>query len=695
MSETTMNPLLDFSGLPLFDAIQPEHVTPALDQLLTEAQAQIDQLVKMRAQPTWQNFVRPLFDATEKIGRAWGQVQHLHSVVDTAELREVYNENLPKLSTFWTALGQNEGLLKQFRKLRNSPKFEQLNAVQQKVVENELRDFRLGGAELPADQKKRFMEIQAELATLGAKFGEHVLDATNQYQMFIEKEQDLAGLPSDVIAAAKALAEVLEKPNTWVFTLHAPSYIPFMQYAEARRLREQLYKAYVTRASEFGPTELDNTSLIHNILPLRHEEAQLLGFSDYAALSLETKMAESPEKVLTFLREIAQKARPFAEKDKQELEHFAQKELGLTKLESWDIAFVSEKLRKARYDFSEQEVKQYFQEPRVLQGLFGLLEKIYHVQIKQNEHVATWHADVKFFELHKNNTPIGGLYMDLYARPGKRGGAWMDEVINRKRIDANNLQLPIAHLVCNFSSPVGDKPACFSHNEVITLFHEAGHVLHHLMTRIEEPGVNGIHGVEWDAVELPSQFMENWCWEWQVLREMTAHVETGESLPHALYNKMIAAKNFQAGLMTLRQIEFGLVDMQMHAEFNPANPINPLQLLETIRAEIAVLIPPTYNRFLNTFTHIFAGGYAAGYYSYKWAEVLSADAYARFEEEGLFNENVSESFVAEILSVGGSRSALESFKAFRGREPQIDALLRHSGMVIDTDTPEESLETVS
>lgn len=695
MSEITMNPLLDFSGLPLFDAIQPDHVTPALDQLLTEAQTQIDQLVKMRAQPTWQNFVRPLFDATEKIGRAWGQVQHLHSVVDTAELRAVYNENLPKLSTFWTALGQNEGLLKQFRKLRNSPKFEQLNAVQQKVVENELRDFRLGGAELPTEQKKRFMEIQAELATLGAKFGEHVLDATNQYQMFIEKEEDLAGLPTDVIAAAKALAEALDKPNAWVFTLHAPSYTPFMQYAEARRLREQFYKAYVTRASEFGPAELDNTPLIIETLPLRHEEACLLGFSNYAELSLETKMAESPEKVLKFLREIAQKARPFAEKDREELESFAREALGLNKLESWDVLFVSEKLRKARYDFSEQEVKQYFQEPRVLQGLFGLLEKLYHVQIKQNEQVATWHKDVKFFELHKNGTQIGGLYMDLYARPGKRGGAWMDEVINRKRLDANQLQLPIAHLVCNFSSPVGEKPACFSHNEVITLFHEAGHVLHHLMTRIEEPGVNGIHGVEWDAVELPSQFMENWCWEWQVLSEMTAHVDTGETLPRTLYNKMIAAKNFQAGLMTLRQIEFGLVDMQLHAEFNPAAPIHPLTLLEKIRAEVAVLIPPTYNRFLNSFTHIFAGGYAAGYYSYKWAEVLSADAYARFEEEGLFNENVSESFVNEILGVGGSRSALESFKAFRGREPQIDALLRHAGMIVDSNKPEESLETVS
>lgn len=695
MSEITTNPLLDFSGLPKFNVIQPNHVTPAIDALLTDAQAQIDQLVKMRAHPTWQNFVRPLFDATEKLGRVWGQVQHLHSVVDTAALREVYNENLPKLSTFWTALGQNEGLLKQFRKLRQSPKFEQLNLVQQKVVENELRDFRLGGAELPDAQKQRFMEIQANLATLGAKFGEHVLDATNQYQMFIEKEADLAGLPADVIAASKALAVALEKPNTWVFTLHAPSYIPFMQYAEARRLREQLYKAYVTRASEFGAPELDNSHIILDTLPLRHEEAQLLGFKNYAELSLETKMAESPEKVLAFLREIAQKARPFAEKDKQELDEFARQELDIHKLEAWDTMYASEKLRKARYDFSEQEVKQYFQEPRVLEGLFGLLEKLYQVQIKQDQSVATWHPDVKFFELRKNDTPIGGMYVDLYARPAKRGGAWMDEVINRKRLDANNLQLPIAHLVCNFSAPVGEKPACFSHNEVITLFHEAGHVLHHLMTRIEEPGVNGIHGVEWDAVELPSQFMENWCWEWQVLSEMTAHIDTNETLPRPLYDKMIAAKNFQAGLMTLRQIEFALVDMQLHADFDPAAPLDPLDLLDKIRAEIAVLIPPTYNRFLNTFTHIFAGGYAAGYYSYKWAEVLSADAYARFEEEGLFNHIVSESFLREILSVGGSRSALESFTAFRGREPQIDALLRHAGMIGDTNASEESLETVS
>ena len=667
------NPLLDFAGLPRYADIRHEHVTPAVDLLLAEARAAVARAEQ--APPEWEAFVAPLEDATERLGRAWGQVSHLHAVLDSPELRAAYHENLPKLTQFWTELGHNEALFATYRALRASPAFDALTPARKRIVENALRDFRLGGAELAADLKPRYAQIQDELARLGAKFSENLLDATNAFSLVIEDEARLAGIPQDILQSAKQEGE-----RAWKFTLHMPSYLPVMQYAEDRALRETLYRAYATRASEFGKPELDNTALIARILPLRREAAQMLGYPSYAELSLVPKMAESPAQVLEFLQDLARRARGHAERDRAELEAFARDELALSRLEAWDLSFASEKLRQRRYAFSDQDVKQYFPEDAVLAGLFRLVETLYGARIAPAS-APRWHDEVRFFDVRDaRGSLVGQFYVDLYARETKRGGAWMDDAISRRRL-GDAVQTPVAHVVCNFSRPVGKRPALFTHDEVLTLFHEFGHGLHHLLTRVDDLGVSGINGVEWDAVELPSQFMENFCWEWDVLRPMTRHVDTGAPLPRALYDKMLAAKNFQAGLAMLRQIELAVFDMRLHWDFDPAQR-SVLELLREVRARVAVLVPPEWHRFPNSFSHIFAGGYAAGYYSYKWAEVLSADAYAAFEEaHEILDAAIGARFRDEVLAVGGSRPAAESFRAFRGREPRVDALLRHNGMI--------------
>jgi len=681
------SPLLDISTLPRFDAIKPEDVAPAIRQLMEEGRALIARQTSETTPATWNDFVTPLIDTGERLSRAWGIVGHLHGVLDVPHWREAYNAMLPEVTQYYSEIGQNLALFAKYKALRESPEFATLNPVRQRIVDNEIRDFRLSGAELPEDQKPRFQAIQQELAALAAKFSENVLDATNAFTEQVTDEARLAGLPADVIAAARAEAEAAGKAG-WLFTLRMPSYIPVMQYAEDRALRETMYRASATRASEFsaelGHPEWDNAPNIARIVELRRELAQMLGYANYAEVSLVPKMAESPAQVIAFLRDLGSKAKPFAERDMAELREFAARELALTTLEAWDVGYAAEKLREARYSYSDQEVKQYFQEPKVLAGLFSVVERLYGVQIREDQAPA-WDADVKFFRIEREGQLVGQFYLDLHARATKRGGAWMDSAITRRRTESG-VQTPVAYLVCNFPGPVDGKPATFSHDDVQTLFHEAGHGLHHLMTRIEELWVSGISGVEWDAVELPSQFMENFCWEWDVICGMSAHVETGEALPRALFDKMLAAKNFQSGMQTVRQLEFALFDLRLHGDwvFDPAAGVQPL--LEEVRREVAVNIPPAWNRFANSFSHIFAGGYAAGYYSYKWAEVLSADAFAAFEEArpadgSVFDSPVGERFLAEILSVGGSRPALESFRAFRGRDPQVDALLRHSGMI--------------
>ncbi len=730
------NPLLDFSGLPRFADIRTEHITPAIAPLLAAGHAAVGQARSDAAAPTWQNFVQPMEDANERLSRAWGQVSHLNAVMNSPELREVYNTNLPLVTQYFAELAQDQVLFEKFKQLRNDPEFDNLSRARKKIIENELRDFRLGGAELPPEKKERFLRIQEELSALCARFSDNLLDATNSFTLTIDNAAEVAGIPEDVLQTAReAAAKDNIAPATrqgaeqsqgqergqdtipangrsavtshgahWQFTLHAPSYQPVMQYADSRALREKMYRAYSTRASEIGTPappsgnvmDWDNAPLISKILALRQEEARLLGFDCYAEVSLASKMATTPKQVLDFLGELAAKAKPYAECDLQELRQFAADKLGLENLESWDLAYVSEKLRLDRYAFSDQEVKQYFPETKVLPGMFKLVEHLYGITIVPAEASAgiqLWHPDVKFFNISDTKGKlIGQFYIDLYARPGKRGGAWMDDAISRRRIEVegsgeHGMQLPVAYLTCNFSAPVNlngqIRPALFTHYEVTTLFHEFGHGLHHLLTQVEDLGVSGINGVEWDAVELPSQFMENFCWEWEVLTDMTQHVDSGLPLPRELFDKMLAAKNFQSGLQTLRQIEFSLFDMHLHFAFDPSGEKTVLQLLDEIRQQVAVIFPPEFNRFPNSFSHVFAGGYAAGYYSYKWAEVLSADAYSLFEESGaggVINTETGARFRDEILAVGGSRPALESFIAFRGREPKIDALLRHNGM---------------
>ena len=676
------NPLLYLAGLPKFNEVKPEHISPAIDSLIAEGRALVETLATQTEAPTWENFALKLEDHSEKLGRAWSQVGHMNAVVNSPELREAYNENLAKLTDYGSDMSQDERLYAKYKAIQASAAFAKLSPTQQTIINHEVRDFKLGGAELPEAQKARFKAVSEELSKLGSKFEENILDNTNDFAHYVEDVADLAGIPADAIEAAAEAAKEAGKAG-YKFSLQFPSYMPVLQYGENRALRETLYRAYATRASEFSKQEWDNTKLISDILKLKQEEAQMLGFKNYAELSLATKMADTPAQVTEFLDTLAKRAKPYAERDMQELVAYAKK-LGITDMQAWDVGYVSEKLREEKYAFSDQEVKQYFPEDKVLAGLFKVTETIFGVQVRKAD-APLWHKDAAFYEISDSaNKPIAYFYLDLYARNNKRGGAWMDECITRRK-KANGVELPVAYLTCNFSAPVGGKPALFTHDEVITMFHEFGHGLHHMLTQVDEYGVSGIKGVEWDAVELPSQFMENFCWEWEVLRHMTAHVDTGAQLPRELFDKMIAAKNFQAGMQTVRQIEFSLFDMRLHGEFdalnpNPSGPQTALELIEQIRDEVAVVRPPKWNRFPNSFSHIFAGGYAAGYYSYKWAEVLSADAYSLFEELGVLSEQAGSRFKNEVLAKGGSRSAMESFVAFRGREPSMDALLRHNGM---------------
>ncbi|MBN9206391.1 M3 family metallopeptidase [Methylibium petroleiphilum] len=673
------NPLLDTAALPRFGEIRPEHVAPAVEALLAEANAALERATGADVPADYDALSAVLDVATERLGRAWGAVSHLNAVADTPELRVAYTEALPRVTEFYTNLGADERLYAKYKAVAGSPAAATLNAARRKALSNAMRDFVLSGAELQGAAKERFAAIQARQAELGQAFSEHVLDATDGWS-FIASEAELAGVPEDVKAATRAAARA-DGQDGHKLGLHMPVYLPVLQYAQDRSLRERVYRAHVTRASEAGPTERDNSAVMGEILTLRQEEAALLGYRNFAEVSLVAKMADSPAQVQGFLRDLARRARPHAERDLAELREFARTELGLADLQAWDMAYAAERLKEARYAFSDTEVKQYFTEPKVLAGLFRIIETLFEVAIRPDT-APVWNEHVRFFRIERGTRLVGQFYLDPYARPGKRPGAWMDDVRGRWARPEGTVQTPVAHLVCNFAAPVGDRPALLSHDDVTTLFHEFGHGLHHMLTQVDEIGVAGISGVEWDAVELPSQFMENFCWEWEVVKHMTAHVDSGDPLPRALFDKMLAAKNFQSGLQTLRQVEFSLFDMLIHdgASAAPYGADAIQRVLDGVRREIAVIVPPAFNRFQHSFSHIFAGGYAAGYYSYKWAEVLSADAYAAFEEEGVFNPAVGRRYREAILEAGGSRPAMESFKAFRGREPRIDALLRHQGM---------------
>lgn len=673
------NPLLDFSDLPAFDRIAPADVAPAIDELLSKANAALETVTATDFPARWDAIAKVLDVATEELGRAWGAVSHLNSVADTPELRAAYNEALPRVTEFWTRLGADERLYAKYKAI--DP--ETLNAEQCQALKNAVRNFVLSGAELTGADKERFAQIQERQAELQQKFSENTLDATDAFAYYAS-EAELEGVPDDVRQAARAAAQT-EGKDGYKLTLKMPCYLPVMQFARSSALRERLYRAYTTRASDQAEGEgkrFDNTAFIREILALRQEEARLLGYVNFGEVSVVPKMAQSPSEVVAFLRDLARRARPHAEKDVADLRAFAAEHLGLSDPQAWDWPYISEKLKEARYAFSEQEVKQYFTAPRVLAGLFKIIETLFEVSIRRDQ-APVWHPAVEFYRIERGGQLVGQFYLDQPARPGKRGGAWMDDVRTRwLRPDTGRLQTPVAHLVCNFAEGVQGAPALLTHDDVITLFHEFGHGLHHMLTQVNERDVSGIGGVEWDAVELPSQFMENFCWEWDVLRHMTAHVDTGQPLPRALFDKMTAAKNFQSGMQTLRQIEFALFDMLLHTEHDPAQDFMPL--LDLVRSEVAVLQPPAFSRTAHTFSHIFAGGYAAGYYSYKWAEVLSADAYAAFEEtalaDGSHSAETGRRYRQAILEVGGSRPAMESFKAFRGREPSLDALLRHQGM---------------
>jgi oligopeptidase A len=678
------NPLLDFNDLPLFDQVRPEHVAPAIDTLLAQSESALQTVTQPEFPARWTEIAKVLDIATEKLGRAWGVVSHLNGVADTPELRAAYNEALPKVTEFWTRLGSDERLYAKYKAIDVST----LNAEQRQAHKNAIRNFVLGGAELTGAARERFAAIQERQAELGQKFSEHALDATDAFSYYATADE-LTGVPEDVVQAARAAAQG-EGKDGHKLTLKMPSYLPVMQFAHSSPLRERLYRAHVTRASDQGDPKFDNTALIREILALRQEEARLLGFRNFGEMSLVPKMADSPQQVIAFLRELAAKARPYGERDVADMREFAASKLGIADPQPWDWSYIGEKLKEERYAFSEQEVKQYFTAPKVLAGLFKIVETLFEVSIRRDV-APVWNPGVEFYRIERarregermSTELVGQFYLDPSARTGKRGGAWMDDVRARwLRPDTGQLQTPVAHLVCNFADGVEGKPPLLTHDDVTTLFHEFGHGLHHMLTRVNERDVSGISGVEWDAVELPSQFMENFCWEWSVLRHMTAHVDTGAPLPRELFDKMLAARNFQSGLGTLRQIEFALFDMLLHTDHDPAQDFMPL--LAQVRQEVAVIQPPAFSRTAHTFSHIFAGGYAAGYYSYKWAEVLSADAYAAFEEtggkDGLPSVETGRKYREAILEAGGSRPAIESFKAYPGREPTLDALLRNQGM---------------
>ncbi|ADE13641.1 Oligopeptidase A [Nitrosococcus halophilus Nc 4] len=675
------NPLLEFTGLPPFSKIQPAHVEPAVDILLAEGRALVEQLLASRTEYTWDTLIQPLEEMQERLDRVWSPVSHMNAVVNSDELRRVYNACLPKLSDFTTELGQNEGLYQAFQAVAEGGEYPKLDTSQKKIIANALRDFRLSGVTLSAEKKARFKAIQQRLASLTAKFEENLLDATQAWRKHLTDEAALAGLPEGARAQARQAAEQAGLEG-WLLTLEAPSYIAVTTYAHDRALREEIYTAFVTRASDQGPHggRWDNTQVMEEILALRHEAAQLLGFANHAERSLATKMAGSPQQVLDFLNDLAARSKGVAERDFAEIKAFALEQYGVEDLQVWDVAYYGEKLRQHKYAISQEELKPYFPAPRVLEGLFTIVHRLYGLEIQERKDVDIWHPEVRFFDIFDDKGELRGqFYLDLYARSNKRGGAWMDDCLSRKR-QGEQLQIPVAYLTCNLTPPVGGKPALFTHNEVITLFHEFGHGLHHLLTKIDYPSVAGISGVPWDAVELPSQFMENWCWQREALDFIARHFETNEPLPEELFERMLAAKNFLSGMTMVRQLEFALFDFRLHLEYEPAKGAPIDELLQEVREQVAVVKPPPFNRFAHSFSHIFAGGYAAGYYSYKWAEVLSADAFSRFEEEGIFNQQAGRAFMASILEQGGTREPMELFIEFRGREPTIDALLRHSGL---------------
>jgi oligopeptidase A len=675
------NPLLHTSHLPLFSKIKPEHVEPAIDQLLAEARSLVEKLLSATDPFTWENLIEPLDNIEDRLNKAWSPVSHLNSVVNSDSLRKAYNACLPKLSEYSTEMGQNEKLLRAYQAVADSDAFSSLDIAQKKTIHNALRDFRLSGIELNEKDKKRFKEINLELSRLSSKFEENLLDATNAWNKHIEDKTLLKGLPETALMLAQQTAQQHEKSG-WMITLEFPSYLAITTYADNRDLRKELYAAFCTRASDQGPyaNKWNNSAMMTQILALRHEKAQMLGFNNYAEYSLTTKMADTPSQVTDFLENLADKSRQQAQRDLHELKQFAKDEHGLDPLEAWDISYHSEKMRQHRYQLSQEEVKAYFPITRVLPGLFNVVERLYGLKITAIKEFDGWHDDVRFFEIHDRNKHLRGqFYLDLYARPKKRGGAWMDDCVSRKK-NQGELQTPVAYLTCNFTPPAGNDPALLTHDEVTTLFHEFGHGLHHMLTQVDYLPVSGINGVEWDAVELPSQFMENWCWEQEALELISGHYQTGEKLPDSLFKKMLAAKNFQSGMMMVRQLEFSLFDFRIHQQYDRTKGARIYEILDQVRQQVAVVSPPGFNRFAHSFSHIFAGGYAAGYYSYKWAEVLSSDAFSLFEENGIFDQETGSAFLTNILEKGGSQNAMALFVNFRGREPEIDALLRHNGI---------------
>ena len=679
---STENPLLDMTGLPPFQHIKPEHVEPALEAIIKENRELLETLLKNNEHYTWENLIEPLEDADDRLGRMWSPVSHMNSVVNSDALRDAYNNCLPLLSEYSTEMGQNVELYEAYQYIKDSAEFKKLDEAQQKIINNGLRDFHLSGIDLPDEKKKRFREIRQQLSKLTSKYEENVLDATQAWSKHITDEKKLAGLPDSALAMAKQAAEAKELDG-WLFTLNFPSYYSVVSYADDRALREEMYQAYATRASDQGPNagEFDNSQVMDDILSLRHEVAQLLGYKNYAERSLATKMAENPEQVLTFLQDLAKRSKPMAKQELAELTGYAKQEHGVSDLSAWDVPYYGEKLRKHTFDISQEDIKPYFPETKVIPGMFAVVKRLYGISINEVEGVETWHKDVKFYDIRDAKDVVRGqFYLDVYARDKKRGGAWMDDCMGRKQNTDGSLQLPVAYLTCNLTQPIGNDPALFTHDEVTTLFHEFGHGLHHMLTKVKHIGVSGINGVAWDAVELPSQFMENWCWEREALDLIAAHYQTGEPIPDELFNKMYAAKNFQAGMQMVRQIEFSLFDFRMYHEYKPELKGSIQKTLDKVRSEVSVLLPPSYNRFQHGFSHIFAGGYAAGYYSYKWAEVLSADAFSLFEEKGIFDSETGEAFLENVLEKGGTKEPMELFKNFRGREPEIDALLRHSGI---------------
>ena len=676
------NPLLTFTDLPPFSQIKPEHVKPAVEQVIEACRNKIEQVLEGNTSPSWDNLVAPIEEVDDRLSRIWSPVSHMNSVVNSDELRDAYESCLPALSEYGTWVGQHKGLFEAYKAIKASEAFSALNRAQQKTITDALRDFELSGIGLPADEQHRYGEISKRMSELGSQFSNNVLDATMGWSKQITDVAELAGMPESALAAAKAAAESKEQEG-YLLTLDIPSSLPVMTYCDNQELRKELYEAYVTRASDRGPNagKWDNTEIITEQLKLRHEVARMLGFNTYSEKSLSTKMAETPDQVLGFLNDLAVKAKPQGEREVEELRQFAEKEFGVSELNLWDIAYYSEKQKQNLFEISDEELRPYFPESNVVSGLFEVLNRVFGMSVTEREGVDTWHDSVRFFDIFDATGALrGSFYLDLYAREHKRGGAWMDDCRGRRITESGELQTPVAYLTCNFNKPVGDKPALFTHDEVVTLFHEFGHGIHHMLTQVEAGAVSGINGVPWDAVELPSQFLENWCWEEEALSFISGHFETGEALPKEMLEKMLAAKNFQSAMFILRQLEFGLFDFTLHTEYDPEVGARVLETLADVKSKVSVLPSLDWNRFSHSFGHIFAGGYSAGYYSYLWAEVLSADAFSAFEEEGIFNTETGNRFLSNILEMGGSEEPMELFKRFRGREPNIDAMLRHAGI---------------